>query len=156
MLYSLSAVLGVCCTRCKLYSVYAVLDVYAGSWVWEIERDDLFSCSYVMAELRMRKNETKGYWGNDHQKLGFKRMSCSSRLTIPNTAGMIPDPGCHSIQTRSSQLNQASRTPDISYPLISTLCWSSSLISRCLIHHSTIIAKHRVRSSLSISRCHDH
>jgi len=49
------AVIGVNCTWCKLYLVYAVLSVYSWSWHGEIERDDFASYSLVMAELNTRK-----------------------------------------------------------------------------------------------------
>jgi len=110
-----------------------------------------------MVELRTRKGEMRGYWGNHHEELGLKRISCASQFTIPNTAGTSPDPVCNITDTRSSQPNQASRTPDSSYPLLSsTLFSSSSLISLLLVLNSTIIAEHQLKSSLSISPCHDH
>jgi len=35
--------------------------------------------------------------GTNHQgKLGLKRILCGSQFTIPNTAGMSPDPACNS------------------------------------------------------------
>jgi len=73
MLYSVYAVLSVCCTRCMLCSVYAALGVcctrhilywvYAlvgvNLWLWhgEIERDDLTLCSAMILELWMRRRE---------------------------------------------------------------------------------------------------
>jgi len=45
MQYMVYVVLGVCGTRCMLYSVYAALSVNSWSWHGEIERDDLTSCS---------------------------------------------------------------------------------------------------------------
>jgi len=72
-------------------------------------------------------------------------------------AGTSPDLACNYTDTRSSQSNQASRTPDWSYPLVfSTLFSSSSPISLFLVRNSTIIAEHKVKSSLSISPYHDH
>jgi len=124
-----------------------------------------------MVELRTRKREMRGYGGNHHEILGLKRISCASQLTIPDTAGTSPDPACNitdtrSFQpnqacdytdTRSSQPKQASRTPDFSYPLVpSTSFSSSSPISLFLVHNSSIIAEHQVKSSLSISPWHDH
>ena len=107
-----------------------------------------------MVELRTRK---RGYRGNHDEKLGLKRISCESESTIADTAGTSPDPACNNTDTRSSQPNQASHTPDFSYPLVSsTLFSSSSPISLCLVHNSTIVAEHNVKSSLSISTCHDH
>jgi len=97
------------------------------------------------------------YWGNHHEKLGLKRMSCASQFTIPDTAGTPPDTGCNYTDTRSSLPNQASCTPDFSYPLVSSISFSySSPISLFLVHNSTIIAEPKVRSSLSNSLSHDH
>jgi hypothetical protein len=106
--------------------------------------------------LRRRKREMRGDATNDHEKLGLERISCASPFTIPDTAGTCPDPACHNTDTRSSKPNQASRTPDFAYPLVSfTLFSSSSLISLFLVHNSTIIPEHKVQPSLSISPCHD-
>ena len=110
-----------------------------------------------MVELRTRKREMRGYGGNHHEKLGLKRIQCASQLTIPDTAGKSPDPACDYTDTMLLQPNQASRTRDFSYPLVSSTSFSSSSpISLFLVHNSTIIAEHKVKSSLSISPCHDH
>ena len=109
-----------------------------------------------MVELRTRKREMRGYGGNHHEELRLQKISCASQFTIRNTAGMSPDPVCNNTDTRSSQPNQTSRTPDYSYPLIITSFLSSSPISLFFVHNSTIIAEHKVKSSLSISPCHDH
>jgi len=110
-----------------------------------------------MVELRTRKREIGGYGGNHHEKLGLKIISCASQFTIPDTAGTSPDSACNYTDTRSSQPNPASRTPDYSYPLVPSPSFSSSSpISLFLVHNSTIIAEHKVKSSLSISPCHDH
>jgi len=110
-----------------------------------------------MVDLRMRMREMRGDGGNHHEKLGLKRISCASQLTIPDTAGTSPDPACNHSNTRSSQPNQASRTPDFSYPLVSSTSFSSSSpISLFLVHNSNIITEYEVKSSLSISPCHDH
>jgi len=99
----------------------------------------------------------RGDGTNHHEKLGLKRISCASQFTIPDMAGTSPDPACNNTDTRSSQPNQASRTPDFSYPLASSTSFSSSsTISLFLIHISTIIAECKVKSSLSISPWHDH
>jgi len=71
-----------------------------------------------MVELRIRKREMTGYGGNHHERLGLKRISCASQLTITDTAGTSPDPVCNTTDTRSFKPNQASRTPDSSYPLV--------------------------------------
>jgi len=95
----------------------------------------------------------RGDGGNHHEKLGLKRISCASQLTIPDTAGTTPNPAGKNTDTRSSKPNQASRTPDFSYPLV------SSIFVPIFIPHlsfSTIIAEHKVKSSLSISPCNDH
>jgi len=95
----------------------------------------------------------RGDGGNYHEKLGLKRISCASQLTIPGTAGTTPDPAGKNTYTRSSKPNQASRTRDFSYLLV------SSIFVPIFIPHlsfSTNIAEHKVKSSLSISPCHDH
>jgi hypothetical protein len=71
-------------------------------------------------------------------------------------AGTSPDPVCNYTDTRPSQQNQASCTPDLSYPLVITSFSSSSPISLFVVHNPTIIVEHKVKSSLSNSPCHDH
>jgi len=93
---------------------------------------------------------------NHHEELGLKRISCATQLNIPDTAGTSSDPACNTTDTRTSQPNQARRTPDFPFPLVSTSCSSSSPISLFLVHNSTIIAEHIVMSSLSISPCRNH
>jgi len=110
-----------------------------------------------MVELRMRQREMRGDGGNHHAKLGLERIWCASAFTIPDMGGTCPDPACNNTNTRSSQPTEAGDTPDVSYPLEScTSTTSSSPVSLCLVHNSTIIAKHKVRSSLSLAACHDH
>ena len=60
----------------------------------------------------------RGDGTNHHEKLGLKRISCASQFTNPDTAGTSPDPACNNTDMRSSQPNQASRTPAFSYPLV--------------------------------------
>ena len=99
----------------------------------------------------------RGDGGNHHEKLGLKTILCASQFTIPNTAGMSPNPVCNITDTMSSYPNQASLTPDFSYPLVSSTSFSSSSpVALDLVHNSTIIAEHKVQSSLSISPCDDH
>jgi len=110
-----------------------------------------------MVDLRTRKREMREDGGNHHEELGLKRISCVSRFTILDRAGMSLDPACNYINTRSSQSNQASPTPDVSYPLGSSTSFSSSSpISLFLVHNSTIIAEQNVMSSLSVAPCHDY
>jgi len=119
--------------------------------------DDLTLFIPVMVELKMRMRKQRGYRGNHHKKLGLKRIFWASQLTIPDTAGTTPDTMCNYTDTRSSQPNQAYRTPDFSYPLVSSTSFSySSPIALFLIHNSTIIVEPQVKSSLSISLCHDY
>jgi len=109
-----------------------------------------------MVELRTRKREMRGYGVNHHEKLGLRRIRYASQFTIPDAAGTSPDPAFTNTDTRSSQPNQESCTPDYSYPLVFSSFSSSSSISLFLVHKSTIIAELKVKSSLSISPCHDH
>ena len=78
------------------------------------------------------------------------------KFAILDMAGTSPDPECNYTDMMYSQPNQASRTPDFSYPLVITSFSSSSPISPFLDHNSTTIADHTVQSSLSISPYHDH
>jgi hypothetical protein len=94
---------------------------------------------------------------NDQEKLGLKIVSCPSQFTIPHMAGMSPNLAGNSTNSRCSRSNQASVTPDFSYPHISSISLSSSSpISLYLVHNSTIIAEYNVVSSVSISACHHH
>jgi len=87
----------------------------------------------------MRKSEMKGYVGNHYDKLGLKRISCASQLTSPDTEGTAPDLAGKISERRSSNLNQASRTPNFSYPLVFSIMFppSSSFSVSCpqLYHH---------------------
>ena len=67
-----------------------------------------------MVELRTKRREIRGDGANYHEKLGIQRISCASQFTIPDMAGTSPDLACNNTNTRSSQPNQASRTPDFS------------------------------------------
>jgi hypothetical protein len=72
-------------------------------------------------------------------------------------AGSSLDLVCNKSNMRSSQHNQACRTLYFSYLLVSSTSFSSSSpISLLLVHNSTIITEHTVKSSLSISPCHDY
>jgi hypothetical protein len=95
----------------------------------------------------------RGDGGNHHEKLGLKRILCPSQLTIPDTAVTTPDPAGKHTDIRSSNRDQASHTPDFSYRLVSSIFVPIYIAD---LSFSTIIADHKVKSSLSISPCHDH
>jgi hypothetical protein len=110
-----------------------------------------------MVELKTRMRKQTEYWGNHHEKLGLKRISCASQFTIPDTAGVTHNTVCNYTDTRPSQPNQASRTADFPYPLVSSISFSySSPISLFLVENSTITTEPKVKSSLSIAIYHDH
>jgi len=46
--------------------------------------------------------EMRGDGGSHHEKLGLKRISCASQVTIPDTAGTSRYPACNYTDTRSS------------------------------------------------------
>jgi hypothetical protein len=73
-----------------------------------------------MVELRTRKKEMRGDGTYHHEKLGLRRISCASQFTIPGMAVKSPDPASNNTYTRSSQPDQARRTPVFSYPLVSS------------------------------------
>ena len=89
--------------------------------------------------------------GIHHMKLGLKSFACASQFTIPDMAGTTPDPGGNNTDKKSSTPNQVSRTPDLSYPLVSSILFtSSSLISLSrpeLYHHCRTTFSH-----ISLSR----
>jgi hypothetical protein len=74
-----------------------------------------------MVELSIRKIEIIGDGGNDHEKLGLKRISCASQFTIPDMTGTSPDPAGNYTDMRSSKANQASHTPEFLGPLICSI-----------------------------------
>ena len=96
-------------------------------------------------------------WGISSWEIGTYRISCASQCTIADMVCTSYDPAGNYPDTRFSEPNQASRTPDFAYPLVfSRLFSSSSSISLFLIHNSTIIPEHNVKSYLCISPCHNH
>jgi len=101
-----------------------------------------------MVELRTRKREMRGYGGNHQEKLGLTRISYASQFAIPDTAGTSPHPACNNINTRSSKPNQASCTPDFSYPLVilHIILIFIPHLSLFLVHNSTVITEHKVKS----------
>jgi hypothetical protein len=110
-----------------------------------------------MVDWRTRMRVIRGDGGNYHEKLELKRISYVSQYTIQDLSGTSPDPAFDYTDTRSSQPNQASRTHDFSYPLVSSTSFSSSFpISLFLVHNSNIITEYKVKLSLSISPSHDH
>ena len=52
----------------------------------------------------------RGDGGNDHDKLGLKRIACASQCTIPDMAGTTPNPAGKHTDMRSSKTNDASCT----------------------------------------------
>ena len=66
--------------------------------------------------------------GNHHEKLGLKRISCTGHYTISNLAGRTPYPKANTTHMTSSNHNEASRTTDFSYWLISSILFSPSTL----------------------------
>jgi len=156
MQYAVNAVFSVGYTRSMLYSVYGTrwkLVILAG-------RDPDGQINFVLlrdGEVEDNKLRDQKRWGKSSWKTGTWSISCVSQSTIPDTAGMSPNLACNHTDTRSSQSNHASCTPDFSFTLVSSkLFSSSSAISLFLVHNSTIIAEQKVKSSLCILPCHDH
>ena len=100
----------------------------------------------MMVVLRTRKREMRRDGGNHHEKLGLKRISCASQFIILDTVGTTPDPAGKNTNTRYSKPNQASCTPDH----VSSLGIPAA---SCI---SLARAQHNIKSSLSISSCHNH
>ena len=108
-----------------------------------------------MVELSTRKREIRGDGGNHHEKLGHKKISGASQITIHDTAGTCPDPAGNNTDPRSSKPNQEV------VPLISQVRsyspYRSHLYPPSLAFLSTTLPslpEHKVKSSLSMSPCH--
>jgi len=65
--------------------------------------------------------------GNHHEKLALRSFSCPSIFTNPDTADSTPDSVSNHTDSRSSNLDQTSHTPDLCYPLIFSRSFPSSL-----------------------------
>ena len=85
-----------------------------------------------MVELRTRNREMRGDGTNNHQKLEHNRISCASQFLIPDLVGTSSNLLCNNTETRSSKPIQASCTPAFSYPLVSSITFSTSPPSRSL------------------------
>jgi len=80
----------------------------------------------------------RGYGGNHHEEMGHKSISCASQLTSPEPEGTTPDPAGENTDSRSFKPNQASRIPEFSYPLVSSILFPSSSpfsLSRPKLYH---------------------
>jgi hypothetical protein len=107
--------------------------------------------------LRARIRVMRGDRGNHHGKIEHQKIASVRPFITSDLAGTSTCPACNNPYILCSQLNQASRTPDFSYPLVSATSFSSLFsISLFVIHNSTNIAEYKVMSSHSISPCHDH
>ena len=84
--------------------------------------------------------------GDHYEKLELRRISCVSQFTIADTACKISDPAGTFTDTRSSKLNQASRTPDFSYLLVSSILFSS--LSPISLSHPQLYHHHSTHSSV--------
>jgi len=109
-----------------------------------------------MVELSTRKKEIWGDGGKHHEKLGLRRISCASQLTIPDTASMRPDPApTNTIRGLPHPIRQV-------VPLISRIC--SYPPHRSHLHPPSLSfsfitlpsSQHTKSSHPSISPCHDH
>jgi hypothetical protein len=92
-----------------------------------------------------------------HEKLGLRDFRV--RVNLPSPIWQVRVPIRRVITPILGLLNPIRQVvPLISQsPLVSsTSSSSSSPISLFLVHNFTIIAEHKVKSSLSISPCHDH
>jgi len=99
-IFSVYAVLGVCCTQCMLYLEYAALGVNLWSWHAEIEWDDLILCSAMMVELWTRKREMGDKDADDmedtsgYEKSGLRLAWLGSEelilLYLDDTLGLVP------------------------------------------------------------------
>jgi len=153
MLYSVYAVLGVCCTRCMLYSVYAVLGVNLRSWHEEIERDDLTLCSAMMVELWMRKREMGDEDRNDVEDMSTYEKSgvwlcwlgCKDLVLVIVHARSVHVPWC----IRDGKLCHTPNSLKSEVLMMIAPISSHLSLSRPQLYHHKVVAMH------SISPCHN-
>jgi len=137
------AVLGVCCTLCLLMIM-----------AWR-DREGWLNLGFL-GDGRVGHKKVRDR-GKSSWETWTWSISGVSQLTILDTALTSPDPARTNTETRSSQPNQASRIPDFSHPLVSSIKFSSSSpISLFHDYNSTIFAEHKVKLSRSLSPWHDH
>jgi hypothetical protein len=78
---------------------------------------------------------------NHYEKLGLKRISCASQLTISDTVFISPDLAGNYPDRRSSDLSHACATPDYSYLVVFSISFpfssDISISSPQLYHHRT-------------------
>ena len=126
-----------------------------------------------MVEWRTRERDMRGDGINHDEKLGLQRIPCASQFTITDMAGSSSNQACNYIGRGSSQPNQASRTPDFSYLLVSSTWFSSSspslsfsfttlpssqntkLSHPSLSLHAMIMSWHSVQHTLSTASTQD-
>ena len=151
MLNSVYAILGVCCTRCMLYSVST-----HDHNMEEKERDDLTVYSAMIVELWTRKRELGDEDENDVEDMnGYEKSGVRPAwLGCEDLVWVIFDAGSGLIPAVLGMVNLP----------IHEILWSlsfswwftpSPLLSLFLVLNSTITYEHQVKSSLSISPCHD-
>jgi len=150
MQYLVYAVLSVWSTRCMQYSVYAVLGVNSRSWHPEIERDDLTLCSQVMVELRMR---TRQEMSSEIMRRNWDLREFLVRVNLLFPKQQVQLPIQPVITLIRGLLNPIWRViPLIVHIHLNPLyCSHVHPPSLFLVHNSTIIAEHKVKSSPAIS-----
>ena len=104
----------------------------------------------------MRKRQIKGDRGNLQEILGLKKISCGEKFAISDMENMISALEGKNTDMRYSPFPDMSCTYDFPHPTYSG--YHSQLHPPITLsyHNPTFIAEHKVVSSLSHSRCHDH
>ena len=102
----------------------------------------------------MRKREMREDGTNHNEKLGLRRILFVSQFTIPDTAGTSANAMCDNTDMRCARPNQASHTPDFSYPLVLSTLFSSSSPSPSF--SSTTLPSLQNTKLSHPSPCHDH
>jgi hypothetical protein len=83
-------------------------------------------------------------------------MLCAGQLTLPDPAGTTPDPAGKNTDTRCFKPIQLCCTQVSHNCLYPQYCSHLHPAFLNLILNSTIVVEHKVKSSLSISQCHNH
>jgi len=156
MQYLVYTVLSVCSIRCMQDVVYALLGVNSWSWHAKIQTDSLTWCSWVMIGWRTRMRKKRGDGEIMIKNVDWRELCVLVNLRFPMQQVWVQRrPVWTPIRVVLNAIRQV--IPLIShlssYPPCRSHHHPPSLL---LIHNCTTITEYQVKSSLSISPCHDY
>jgi len=150
--------------RCMLYSVYAALSVNSWWWHGNIEMDDVTLCSCDDGRVGDKKERDGDEDESDmedmsgYEKSGVRLAWLGVEVTwlgLEDHVSVLVPAGSGLVPAVSGMVNWLAHEI-VSSPSFSWWFPPSPLISLFLVLNSTITKEHEVKSSLSISPCHNH